>query len=197
MKYSEKKAAQVAAYFIFRDGGAIEILKLMKLMYLAERESLAKFGEPITGDNFYSLDHGPVLSITLDHMNNFIDSEQGGWESWIRDKENHLLSLRIDEDPVPKLTQLCDADLEVLSSTYKDYGGYTGSQLRNITHEICTEWEDPHHSSTPIPYSRVLKCVGHDPEIAMEIDQKISGQRMLDDMFEFTSEHPDLGRHIA
>lgn len=197
MRYSEKKAAQVAAYFIFREGGTIEILKLMKLMYLAERESLLKYGEPITGDNFYSMNHGPILSITLDHMNNFIESEEDGWESWISDRENHMLELRVSEDPTPKLLQLCDADVEVLDSVYKEFGGYTGGELRNITHKICTEWEDPDYSSIPIPYSRVLKCVGHDPDIAMEIDHKISEQRRLDDMFEFTSEHSDLGRRIA
>lgn len=197
MRYSEKKAAQVAAYFIFREGGRIEILKLMKLMYLAERESLHRYGEPITGDNFYSMNHGPVLSITLDHMNNFIESEEDGWESWISDREDHMLALRVSEDPTPKLLQLCDADLEVLESVYKEFGQYTGVELRHLTHKICTEWEDPNYSSIPIPYSRVLKCVGHDPDVAMEIDQKIAEQRRIDDIFEIISEQPNQGRRIA
>ena len=37
-------------------------------MYLAERESLARYGEPITGDVLVSMKHGPVLSKTLDHI---------------------------------------------------------------------------------------------------------------------------------
>ncbi len=197
MKYSEKKASQIAAYFIFLEGEQIGILKLMKLMYLAERESLHRYGEPITGDNFYSMDHGPVLSITLNHMNNFVDSEEDGWESWISDRENHMLSLRIDEDPTPKLLQLCDADLEVLDIVYGKFGNYSGPQLRNYTHEKCAEWEDPNSSSIPIPYSRVLKCVGHDPDVAMEIDQKIAEQRRLEDVFENLGEQPNQGRRIA
>ena len=183
MRYNEKKAAQTAAFFIFKNGGSIDVLKLMKLMYLAERESLAKYGETITGDNFYSMAHGPVLSKTLDHMSNFIDSEPGGWESWISDRENHLLALRNNDVKIQKLTQLSDADLGVLGEIYSEYGKFTGTQLRNITHKKCTEWEDPNCSSTPIPYSRVLKCLGYNSEVASEIDQRINEQCDIDKYF--------------
>jgi uncharacterized phage-associated protein len=79
MQFSEKKAAQVAAFFLYRAGGQLEILKLMKLMYLAERGSYEKFGEPMIGDKLVSMDNGPVLSITLNHMNHFLPSEPDGW----------------------------------------------------------------------------------------------------------------------
>ena len=99
MAYSEKRAAQTAAFFISRAGGTIELLKLMKLMYLAERESLVKYGEPITGDVLVSMKHGPVLSNTLDHINGFIDSEEGGWESWISARAGHQLGLQPAHNP--------------------------------------------------------------------------------------------------
>ena len=38
--------------------------------------------------------HGPVLSTTYDHMNGALPSAEGGWESWIADREGHLLDLR-------------------------------------------------------------------------------------------------------
>ncbi len=181
MQYSESKAAQIAAFFIFNAGEPIEILKLIKLMYFAERESFARYGEPMTGDSFFSLDHGPILSTTLDHINNLIDSEPGGWESWIKDRENHFVSLRDDCDPTEKLTLLSDADLEILAHTWSEYGSYTASQLRNLSHEICEEWENPDGSRLPISYSRLLKCVGHkDPEIIAELLKRIESQSTID-----------------
>ena len=45
--FDEKKAAQAAAYFLLRAGGRLEVLKLMKLLYLAERRSFEKYGEPM------------------------------------------------------------------------------------------------------------------------------------------------------
>jgi len=183
MKYSEKKAAQVAAYFIYHAGGRIEILKLMKLMYLAERESLRLYGEPLTGDSLVSMHHGPVLSITLDHINNFIDSEQGGWNDWISDRENRSLALKKDGNLIDLLLELSDADIGVLDSIYNQFGQMSAYEIRDYTHEHCSEWENPHYSSAPIPYTRVLKSVGHSAEAATEIDQRIKEQRKLDNLF--------------
>lgn len=185
MRYNEKKAAQIAAFFIFKEGGTIGILKLMKLMYLAERKSFQTLGEPMTGDKLVSMNHGPVLSITLDHVNNFIDSGINGWESWISDRENHLVGLnrQINGEFTQSLDQLSDIELDILVDTWTSYGKFTGSQLRNITHEVCTEWEHPDNSSLPIPYSRILKCVGHDIETAKELAQRIDEQKKIDEMF--------------
>ncbi len=38
--FNERKAAQAAAYLLHKAGGKLPLLKLMKLMYLAERLSL-------------------------------------------------------------------------------------------------------------------------------------------------------------
>src|SRR6185312_10095771 len=39
-------------------------LKLLKLMYLADREALLRWGIPISTDRYVSMDHGPVVSNT-------------------------------------------------------------------------------------------------------------------------------------
>ena len=187
MAYSEKRAAQTAAFFISRAGGTIELLKLMKLMYLAERESLARYGEPITGDVLVSMKHGPVLSKTLDHINGFTDSEEGGWESWINAREGHQLGLQPAHDPTDELTQLSDADMEILDSIWDSFGQYSKYTLRDITHQICPEWEDPGDTSQLIPYSRVLNCVGYKPEVVRELEQRIQDEEELGNMFSLAS----------
>ena len=64
--FNEKKAAQAAAYFLFRAATPLSVLKLTKLLYLAERRSFERFGEPMIGENPVSMPHGPVLSTTYD-----------------------------------------------------------------------------------------------------------------------------------
>ncbi|MDE0511993.1 MAG: Panacea domain-containing protein [Gammaproteobacteria bacterium] len=182
MSYSEQRAAQTAAFFISRAGGTIEILKLMKLMYLAERESLARYGEPIIGDVLVSMKHGPVLSRTLDHINGFIDSEEGGWESWVSAKAGLQLGLQPAHDPA-QLTQLSDADMEILDFIWDKFGQYSKYKLRDVTHKICQEWEDPGDTSQLIPYSRVLNCVGYKPEVVRELEQRIQDEEELGKMF--------------
>lgn len=69
--FDERKAAQAAAFLLHKAGGRLPLLKLMKLLYLSERESLQKYGDTITGDTFVSMPNGPVLSMTLNFINGF------------------------------------------------------------------------------------------------------------------------------
>ena len=59
MAFREDKATALAAAFLERAGGELEYLKLLKLMYLAERESLRVLGSSLMEDTFVSMKHGP------------------------------------------------------------------------------------------------------------------------------------------
>lgn len=165
MLFQERKAAQMAAFFIYQAGGRLEILKLMKLMYLAERESLQLFSETITGDAFVSMPHGPVLSMTYDCINGNSNSEAGGWNDWIADRENRMVTLKDSSmlrSPEESLLALSDSDLEVLNKTWEKFGHYSAWELRNMTHDgLCPEWEDPKGSSRPIDIEKLLGILGY------------------------------------
>ena len=57
--YDAALAAQVAAVFLIREGGSMDKLKLVKLMYLAERGSVERHRRPMFFDENFSLEHGP------------------------------------------------------------------------------------------------------------------------------------------
>ena len=44
------KISQMAAFFTQQQGGVINVMKLIKLMYLSDRESMRLYGEPISFD---------------------------------------------------------------------------------------------------------------------------------------------------
>jgi len=189
MLFNEKKAAQIAAFFLHAGGSKLKILKLMKLMYLSERKSLELYGEPMIGDKLCSMEHGPVLSHTLNHMNGLRESSADGWDSWVSDKANHEVALRKHIHDVKKdLSLLSDADLEILSDLWDQFGHFTQFQLRDYTHEYCAEWEDPDNSSLPIPYSRLLRCVGYPPSVARELEQRMCAQRKVEETFLFVTQ---------
>lgn len=64
--FNVRKATQVAAYLIWKRGGTMSYLKLMKLMYLAEKDSLLRNEEFLTGSKLVSMPRGPVLSSVYD-----------------------------------------------------------------------------------------------------------------------------------
>ncbi len=55
MRFNERKATQAAAYLLQMRGGTMSYMKLIKLLYLADRAALVRFGRPITTDRYVSM----------------------------------------------------------------------------------------------------------------------------------------------
>ena len=66
LKYREDGSTQAAARLLKRAGGPMSHMKLIKLLYLADRRALVRWGRPITCDWYVSMPQGPVPSFTLD-----------------------------------------------------------------------------------------------------------------------------------
>lgn len=185
--FDERKAAHAAAYFLHKAGGALPVLKLVKLLYLAERTSLKRYGETITGDQFVSMPHGPVLSMTYDHVNGNLPSKDGGWQTWISDRADHMVGLRdasMVRSPEDDLVALSDTDLECLQNVWDEFGHWDKYKLRDYTHsEACPEWEDPMGTSRPIPVSRLLKAVGCSAEEIEAVSRRLHEHRYINAAF--------------
>ena len=69
-KFNEKKATQAAILLLKKNGGQMDSMKLIKLLYLIDRHALIHFERPITGDSYYLTKSGPVLNNVLDLINN-------------------------------------------------------------------------------------------------------------------------------
>lgn len=181
--FNERKAAQMAAFFLGQNPESrMSHLKLMKLLYLADREAVRSFGFPISGDRMVSMPHGPVLSMTLNLMDGDVESCPGGWEAWISDKENHELSLR-QPLKADTLDELAPAELEVLRSVWQQFGAMGKWEIRDWTHDHCAEWEDPRGSSNPIAFERLARAVGFDAAAAKELSAQIQAEQEIDRLF--------------
>lgn len=158
-------------------------LKLMKLLYLAERESLRLYGVPMTGDKLVSMDHGPVLSKTLDLIRDTaIDAAEDGWNSLIMQKNVHDLELirSVQEDDLDELSK---ADIDLLASVWQEFGHLDRWAVRDFTHAL-KEWVDPDGTSLPIRYKDVFVACGYDEKQAMELSDHINDERYIDRIFE-------------
>jgi uncharacterized phage-associated protein len=165
--FNEKKAAQVAAFFLIRAKAQLPVLKLTKLMYLAERRSFELYGDGITGDRMVSMTHGPVLSYTYSHMNGALDSSPEGWETWVADREEHNLSLTQGklQATAEDLLELSDADVAVLEEVWNKFGHMNKYQVRDYTHNGgCPEWQDPDGSSITIKPEELFKALNFSSE---------------------------------
>lgn len=170
--FNELKTAQAAAYLLYKAGGQMHHLKLMKLLYLADRLSWKERDYSISGDSYYSLPFGPVLSQTLDLMRGesieLYNDRQSEWAKWIADKENHTVSTvkKFDEADEYFFDCLSKSDEEILDKIFEDFGHFKTFALVNYTHDsrYVPEWEDPNGSRKQITLPHLLSCLGKTPE---------------------------------
>ena len=180
--FSERKVAQMAAYFLDHARGRMKYLKLLKLLYLADRESMKRRGHPISGDRYVSKDHGPVLSQTFNLIKGAARFADRGWNYWIADQANYMVALKRKASQ-DALDELSDADIDALSHVYAKFGKMDQWNLVEYVHRYCGEWVDPNGSSVPISYEKVFKALGRAPSEAKRLGARIEQQRNIDKVF--------------
>jgi uncharacterized phage-associated protein len=137
--YDQQKAGELAAHFLQLAGGSIPLLKLLKLMYLADRTSLIETGFPITGDTIVAMDNGPVLSKTYDHL------KPTGSLEYVRSEPGDV-SL---QSAPPHNGRLSDYEVGLVDRVFKEFGHQSGSQLIARLHASAPEWRPPPRKSEP------------------------------------------------
>ncbi|MCO7487736.1 Panacea domain-containing protein [Stenotrophomonas maltophilia] len=184
MAYKDRKTAQIAARILSLGDGTLNIVKLMKLLYLVDREALSSTHRPLTGDRMVSMPHGPVLSRTYEASQGYGNGVVGGWNSWMADRANHLISLREGITATREaLDELSDMDIVMIDRVWERFGAMNPWDLVTYTHNHCAEWVDPCGSSAKIDYETVLQAVGKPLEQAQEIAREIEAENFLDATF--------------
>lgn len=177
MYFSDEKVAQMSAYFLVKRGGRMSHLKLMKLLYLADRESMDQIDEPITADVPVSMKNGPVLSRTYDLMKG--ETLSAAWQKWVADIQDHEVTLRTAVSGRDDLDELSDFDLEILDKVWAEHGHKTRWDLVEFTHEHCAEWRDPGYSSAPIDPRSQFFALGRTQEQAERLRNHLVERRQL------------------
>lgn len=176
--FRSRKAAQLCAHFAVENGGMIERLKLIKLLYFAERKFLSENHHPMLFDEYYSLEHGPICSSALNGINGIIHGEI--WDDYIARNGNVVVAMRkFSRD---ELDEVSDAEFSVVTKIWKRFGGMTASQLRNYSHNHCPEYKET-TGRIPISYKQILEAVGEEDAdvLANDIQEMIDLDIALSD----------------
>ena len=156
--FDELKAAQAASILLERAGGSMPYIKLIKLLYLADRASLIDTGSPITGDRFVSMKYGPVLSSVLTLIKTTHLSESSNWGRYVR--RNYFDVVLVGS---AQADHLSDYDEDLLNNIFDSYGSWNSWDVVDRTHAL-PEWKDPGNTSIPIDPEEILRFAGYDEE---------------------------------
>jgi uncharacterized phage-associated protein len=135
------KIVELLLYLAKRLPGA-DKYQAVKFFYLADREHLARYGRPITYDNYFALWYGPVASKALDLLEG---------DKWVL-KEAKIAELpfkttsgkaKNGSDTIfiseprrePNFDLFSKSDLRVFDEIVEKYKSYTFKQLMDETHQ--------------------------------------------------------------
>lgn len=172
-------AGQMAGWFLHKHGGTMSHLKLMKLLYIAERTSIKENSYPILGDDLFSMDNGPMLNLAYDYMKKR-ETKKNGWSKWVSQIWGGRVSLVRPYNP-EDLDLLSDATLEILAKVWSECGHMANREIVNYTHNF-PEWEHPYGSSIKIEYKDLLDALGYgekSKEIAEELEVQQQASKAL------------------
>jgi uncharacterized phage-associated protein len=178
MRFNEVKATQAAVRLLTRRGGRMSYMKLIKLLYLADREALGKWGRPITTDRYVSMDRGPVLSHVLARINEgSAPNDPSFWAEHITHSGDYCVSVGKN----PGDGKLSEAEDKVLDEIFEKFGSMTRWDLVEYVHTL-PEWRNPNGSALPIEYRDILKALDKKPADIDAIERELEALSEIDSL---------------
>jgi len=129
-----EKTVQVINFFLNQDESkSMSKMKLLKLIWLADRYTMRNYGYSITHDDYYAMEHGPVGTVTKDILdaikkNEYIDK----FIKVVSDRE-------IESIEAIDFEEFSETDLSTLRMVQAVYGKIETYSLREYTHKF-PEW---------------------------------------------------------
>ncbi len=174
------KAAQAAAALLRREAASLMTrIRLMKLLYIANRRMLQKHGRPILSDRAVAMKNGPVLSDVYRLLGEIDDHR---WSSFIHNEGPKFVRLVSD----PGDSELSQAEVQVLDEITDELAQVDDWEIVRLTHEF-EEWdknypEKERNTSNAIPIEDILAAIGmanETPEILKDIADEADFDRLF------------------
>jgi uncharacterized phage-associated protein len=138
--FDYKKATQALNYFSIKEGGIINKMKAIKLIWLSDRLHLRKYARTVTGDTYFALPNGPVPSSTRDILEqneiSLSDDELKYSSEYLAIINRYSFKSNSDLD----YKVFSQTDTGCLDTVYGLYGQYDQYQLRDLSH-FFPEWK--------------------------------------------------------
>lgn len=153
-----KKAIQAVAFLLKQNhetNNSDNYMRLLKLLYFADRKSLEETGNPITGDRFVAMKNGPTLSELL----NLVKQQSVNSSEWDKYIQREGYNIRLINDPGND--ELCRYEIELLSKIWQQYREKGEWDVANESEQLQEFIKNPPgESSRDIFLSDVLEALG-------------------------------------
>ena len=173
-------AIQAFGVLLRREGKRASRLRLLKLLYMAARESIRRHGRPIAGGKLVAMQHGPVNSPIYDLINGEHVAE-ARWSQYFRNDGRDIVL-----EYEPDVGKLSRQDVELLNEIVDANSNLDDWSVANKTHAF-PEWRknypDPFaNTSRPIQLEELIEAVDRTMD-SQSIIQEIKDSEAFDVFF--------------
>lgn len=128
-----------ALHYLLKTLGRADKIKLIKLLYLADKYHLIHYERTITNDDYYAMELGPVGTTVKDILSrsSFLSNEEKRYSDELIDFVDSTTFA--PKDVSIKYEMLSDSDKEALDFVLDRFGNKTQWELSEYTHKY-PEW---------------------------------------------------------
>lgn len=138
--YGLRKTLQVLCYLLqMDDNHKMNRLKLIKLLWAADRFHVRRYGKMISVSKYYALPHGPVNSLALDIAavnNDYLSNKEAACVGKYLTADGHDTAMSLD----PGDDYLSEAEKESLKKAYATFGDLDEFELADNISHAYPEW---------------------------------------------------------
>ena len=170
LRFDFEKSLQAASVLLRLEEGRMPSMRLLKLLYIADREMLAATASSITGDRGRAMKYGPVPG----RLHDLIKASGPRFEEWDRHIQTQGYAARLAIDP--GRGKLSRGEVEKLIEVSDRYRSRDGWELSDLTHEF-PEWkkhwpEGAQGGSYPIPWEDIVAAQGGDADRIEAVEEE-------------------------
>jgi hypothetical protein len=141
------------------------------MLYIADRKALVEWHRPITGDSFWSLENGPIVSRIYDLIRGKIfGPEMEIWRTVFNPRGGDTVSLK--EGVKPNTKPLSRREKEALKEAYARIQPLSIGEVIDLVHKF-PEWRNPGKSSLPIDPKTIFYHENFGENAVKEIEEDL------------------------
>lgn len=151
---NDKKATDAVSRLLEKSGGEAEYLRVVKLVYLADRDSIIRRGLPIVGGSYFSMRCGPAVGEVMNFANRSLAAK--GWNEHISPRYGNVLRLTNPSE----YSSLSQSEIDILDGVVEEHASRSTSELVRWCHHYCREYERVFWGRKDIQVESILRAGG-------------------------------------
>lgn len=150
------KAIQAAGVLLHFERNRMSYMRLLKLLYITDRETIKEHGLPLLGSKAVAMDHGPLHSDIFNLIKGVHDKTSLWSKFFVK------TGYKVETVDQPDNGLLSTYEIEKLRSVSEKYAPFTDEEIYDQMTHTFPEWIKNHVEGTsrPIPLEDIMDAVG-------------------------------------